>query len=197
MTRPTPQQQTRTALRFLVLASGLVVTGGGLAWLLLLVWPPAAPASTSDPVRLPVAFHFSTACLIGVSVALHAAWSAVRIERQLRLRRCLHLAAASAVLFIGVQSFGLTQFVASLPRDAYHSSTGAGTFVFVFALLHALHVGVATLCLAWVIVSAFANRYDHEYCWGVTFCTFFWHVLGLIWLGILATFAISTGSGAG
>jgi len=196
MTRPTPQQQTRITLRFVALASSLVLAGGVLAWLLLLVSPADARTVGTERIRLPVAFHFSTACLIGVSIALHAAWSSVRVERQLRFRHSLRMAAALAILFIGVQTFGLAQFVASLPRGPYYSSTGAESFVFVFAVLHALHVGVAALCLAWVIVSASANRYDHEYCWGVTICSFFWHVLGIVWLAILATFAISTSSAA-
>jgi heme/copper-type cytochrome/quinol oxidase subunit 3 len=196
MTRPTPQQHTRIVVRFLLLASGLVAAGGWLAWLLLLAWPATDAVESNDRVRLPAAFHFSTAILIVVSVALHNAWSAVRVERQPQFRRWLRIAATAAVLFIGVQSFGLAGFVAELPRDAYRSSTGSGIFVFVFAVLHALHAGVATLCLGWVLAAASANRYDHEYCWGVTFCTFFWHVLGGVWLCILATFAISVGTGS-
>ncbi|MBI5757203.1 MAG: cytochrome c oxidase subunit 3 [Planctomycetales bacterium] len=193
MTRPTPQMQTRIALRFLLLACGLIGAGGLLAWLLLCVWPPQRLPRDGKPVTFPIAFHFSTAWLIAVSVALHGAWTSVRIEKQPRFRRCLRLAIVFTTLFIGVQTFGLAQFVASLPRDSYHSSTGPGAFVFVFAVLHALHVGVASLFLAWVTVSAFADRYDHEYCWGVTFCAFFWHALGVVWLAILATFAITSG----
>jgi heme/copper-type cytochrome/quinol oxidase subunit 3 len=193
MTRPTPQMQTRIALRFLLLACGLIGAGGLLAWLLLCLWPPEQPSPGRESVAFPIAFHFSTGWLIAVSVALHGAWTSVRIEKQLRFRRCLRLAVVAAMLFIGVQTFGLAQFVASLPRNSYESSTGPGAFVFVFALLHALHVGVASLFLAWVTASAFADRYDHEYCWGVTFCAFFWHVLGVVWLAILATFAIASG----
>lgn len=194
MTRPTPQMQTRIALRFLLLACGLIGASGLLAWLLSCVWPSQPLALHGESVRFPIAFHFSTAWLIAVSVALHGAWSSVRIEKQLKFRRWLQLAVVAATLFIGVQTFGLANFVESLPRDSYHSSTGSGAFVFVFALLHALHVGVASLFLAWVTASAFADRYDHEYCWGVTFCAFFWHALGVVWLAILATFAIASGA---
>jgi cytochrome c oxidase subunit 3 len=193
MTRPTPQMQTRIALRFLLLAFALIGASVLLAWLLLRVWPPYQPTIDGESVTFPIAFHLSTAWLVAVSYALHGAWTSVRIEKQLQFRRWLQLAFVAATMFIGVQTFGLAQFVASLPRDSYQSSTGAGAFVFVFAVLHALHVGVASLFLAWVTASAFADRYDHEYCWGVTFCAFFWHVLGIVWLAILATFAIASG----
>lgn len=198
MTRPTPQLHTRIALRFLFLASGLIGAGGVLAWLLIEVCGLTTSAPPGAQVRLPAAFSISTGLLIAISVALHRAWTRVRIEKQRAFRRSLVVATASTSLFVGVQTFGLSVFVNSLgPPDPQNTSTNPEPFVFVFAVLHALHVGVASLCLAWVTVSAFANRYDHEYCWGVTFCAFFWHVLGVVWLAILATFAIATTSGAG
>jgi heme/copper-type cytochrome/quinol oxidase subunit 3 len=45
--------------------------------------------------------------------------------------------------------------------------------------------------LLWVTLSAFADRYDHEYCWGVSFAAWCWHVLGVVWLAILFVFAMA------
>jgi len=44
----------------------------------------------------------------------------------------------------------------------------------------------------YVTVQALADRYDHEYYWGVTLCAWFWHALGLVWCVILATMGIAT-----
>ena len=64
-------------------------------------------------------------------------------------------------------------------------------FVLMLAALHALHLSVALLFLAFVGTRAGADRYDHEYHWGVRFCAWFWHALGIAWLLILAIFAIA------
>ena len=50
---------------------------------------------------------------------------------------------------------------------------------------------VATLFLSLVAVRTFADRYDHEYYWGVSVVAWFWHALGIVWLAILAVFAIA------
>lgn len=76
-------------------------------------------------------------------------------------------------------------------RTDYDIATGANGFVLVFVTLHGLHFFVALLCLIFVMLQAYANRYDHEYHWGVTVCSAFWHLLGLAWFAILAVFAIT------
>ena len=67
---------------------------------------------------------------------------------------------------------------------------GAGPTVLMFAALHGLHFLVAVLCLVFVANRAFADRYDHEYYWGVALCGYFWHALGVAWLFVLVIFAI-------
>ena len=72
-----------------------------------------------------------------------------------------------------------------------NSQTGAHVFAFVFVALHAMHFVVALWFLTFVTLKARYERYDHEYYWGVTVCTWFWHALGLVWLAILAVFAVA------
>ena len=62
---------------------------------------------------------------------------------------------------------------------------------FAFALLHGVHFIVALLFVVFVFLRAFADRYDHEYSWGVTFCAWFWHALGIAWLAIMTAFLIA------
>ena len=76
------------------------------------------------------------------------------------------------------------------------AAMGAGAFIFVLAALHGLHFTVALLFLAFVTLRAFADRYDHEYYWGVMVCTFFWHGLAWVWLCILAVFACAALTGS-
>lgn len=147
----------------------------------------------SDHSIMPTAFWFSSAFLVAGSVTLSRAAWLVRVQQLDTFRRWLLIALTSGTLFVGIQSCGLwrlaqnqTQPGQSLPDSA---ETGANAFVMMVAGLHGIHFVIALLFVAWITVNAFANRYDHEYSGSVTFCAWFWHTLGIVWLAILMIFA--------
>jgi cytochrome c oxidase subunit 3 len=123
------------------------------------------------------------------SYALQRAVRSVRQERQQQFRNWLRAALVLGSLFIGVQSYGLWSIFPQ-NRDASDASLGATPFIIVLVALHGIHFLVAVLFVCFVAARAAAHRYDHEYYWGVLVCSWFWHVLGIIWLGILCVFAI-------
>jgi cytochrome c oxidase subunit 3 len=180
------QRQIDSARRFFFVALLVFITGGLLAALLIAV---ARPLHTAERVGFPKVFLVSTGMLFAGSISLQRALHFVRLERQGQFRTAMLCALVAGSLFVGVQSFGLWQMLqAPLGTEA---STGSGAFAFVLTVLHAMHLSVALLFLTYVTVRAFAGRYDHEYYWGVTCCVFFWHALLIIWLAILAVFAIA------
>ncbi len=146
------------------------------------------------PIRsvtsLPAAFQFGTIFLAAGSWFMHQAVENVKVERQQQFRFSLILALLSAVLFVGVQSYGLWAFVRGVPKSAWQQ-TDVNAFIFMFTALHAMHFLVAQAVLLWIAICAEADRYDHEYYWGVVFAAWCWHVLGIAWMVILAVFAIA------
>ncbi|HIK94366.1 MAG TPA: hypothetical protein EYG03_20680 [Planctomycetes bacterium] len=160
----------------------------GMAWALAAF--VGAPEQ-SERIRLPAAFQFGTLFLLIGSWFLHVSQGHVQNERQAEFRRSLLLALLCAVLFVGVQSFGLWAFMRST-TDYQNPQQNTHGFVFMFAALHAMHFLVAQSVLLWVTLSAFLDRYDHEYYWGVTFATWFWHALGIAWIAILCVFSIAS-----
>ena len=195
-TKPLQAPTSELLLRF-ILMSGvqlgicLSIFFGLKAWVGYL--PP------SDTLILPTAFQFGTALLLLGSWAMHQALHNIQLERQHEFRMCLSIAVISAVLFVGVQSHGLASFAHSIPRPVFQYGEqvmdgrfqGVHRFIMAFAALHAMHFIVAQSVLVWVTINGFANRYDHEYYWGVTFATWFWHVLGIVWIAILCVFSIA------
>lgn len=173
------------ALRFFGGCVFLLGIIGFCSSLLFWFFPPA------DQSRLVIPWIFlTTTFLLGsVSLFLHRAVQAVRRERQQDLRLNLCRALAAAVLFVGIQSHGLRCLVEY--QHPPQAQTSAETFVFVFAALHGLHVVVALLFLLFVTVRATQGRYDHEYYWGPFFTGWFWHVLGIVWLGILFVLSLA------
>lgn len=176
----------RAAALFFATMLGVVLTSALIAVLMF-----AVAGQPTGPGRLfPPAFAVSSGLLFAGSLALTRAVRCVRVERQRPFRRWLLTSLLLATLFMGIQTYGLACL---LPHDrtASAASTGVTAFVLALASLHGMHFIVATLFLAMVTVRAFAERYDHEYYWGVSACAWFWHALGLVWLAILAVFAIA------
>ncbi len=173
-------KQSRFVLRFFVVAVSLFSLTGGVACVLILLLGPTSVTAV---------FAVSTTLLITCSAALQNAQFQVKRERQQPFRRSLIVAMTAGTLFLAIQSLGLWSLLKV--QNPTEAQTGSQIFVLVFAVLHGLHLCVALMFLIYVSLKAFADRYDHEFYWGVTVCAFFWHLLGLVWLLILAVFGIS------
>ena len=146
-----------------------------------------APA---EKIRLPRAFVISTILLAVGSWYMERAHAFVKRERQPEFRRALLLSLAFASAFVAVQGYGLWAIDKGVQNPA-SSQLGVHGFVIMLTALHGMHFIVAQSILLWVTLSAFADRYDHEYFWGVTFAKWFWHALGIIWVGILFVFTMA------
>ena len=181
----TPRQGDFARWFFLI---SLVVFGVAAALAFLLI-EYGGTLKQSAAVLMPLPFWFSTVLLAIGSGFLQRSLGYVRIERQGPFRRCLLRALVAGTLFVGVQSYGL--WCLKENQVPARVMTGSNAFIFVFAFLHAMHFIVALLFLVFVTLQGLADRYDHEYYWGVTVCTCFWHLLVVVWVFILAVFVIS------
>jgi cytochrome c oxidase subunit 3 len=163
-----------------------LAVASGMSRILFLVIPSA---SIARGLVITPAFAVSTTMLFTGSWCLYLAIQSVRREHQQLFRRWLHFALAAGTVFVAVQSFALSRYILSQSSD--DAETGTAAFVAMFAGLHGLHFVVALLFLCFVTVQAMADRYDHEYYWGVTICAWFWHVLGIAWIAILFVMVIA------
>ncbi len=161
----------------------------------LLLYANYAISRQSDPqtaVQLPTSFLTSTLCLIVISVVLHLSTRTVRRSKRLSTAVLLLVAAILAVVFMLIQYRSMIDL---LSGPAMRGGTGKGVagMVVVLAFLHALHVAGGVISLGIVGVRAGLGRYDHERYWPVDFAAHYWHFLDLVWLCMLATFALTTG----
>ena len=177
---------SRLAIWFILVAAAVYSTAGLVAYGSIRLFP--APPAVKG-VLFPKAFWLTTLLLAFGSVCLARAVRCVRLERQKPFRQCLVAALAAGTLVVGLQTCGLRCLVRNqVPEEA---QTGANLFIVVIAALHAMHFSLALLFLVWVTLSALADRYDHEYSWGVVVCAWFWHALGIVWVLVLMVFAIA------
>jgi cytochrome c oxidase subunit III len=178
---------SRFVLRLFLLTAGLFAFASGLAFLLARIfWPPRA----NGAFIVPTAFGFSTLFLVLCSAALSRAHTFVQRERQRPFRRSLLWALAFGTLFVGVQVFGLWCIVHNLQpdRNAGEAELGPTALILGAAALHCLHVTIALMVLSYVTLQGLSDRYDHEYSFGVAACTWFWHILGILWMFILGAY---------
>lgn len=177
-------------LWFVLSAAGIYAVVGGAALILIRLLPGA---SSKGEAFFPPAFWVSTCLLIAVSVALHRGVYFVRLERQKNFRKSLLTGLACGAAFVAIQSYGLSCMIRHQAPDDVE--TGSNAFLTMLAALHAMHVTLALMLLIWVTLNAHFDRYDHEYYLGATFCAWFWHGLGIVWMMIMVVFLIATNFG--
>lgn len=178
-----PVGRTLLARRFLMIATAVVAGASAITWTLM----RGLGRETPGGFAFPPAFVVSTLLLFAGSIELHRALFAVRYERQPLFRRRLTRSLIAAMLFVGVQSYALWSIM-PLERSQESASIGVAPFAVMAAALHGLHFLVATFFVSYITAGAWSVRYDHEYHWGVTFCVWFWHALGAVWLAVLTVY---------
>ncbi len=176
-------------MRFIGLTVCVLGAAFTLAWALTLLLGRNTQASAWTMVFHP-AFAVSSAMLVAGSYSLSQSLASVRQERQEEFRLWLKRGLWAGGLFTAVQTYALWA-ISPFERGAEAASRGVRPFIILLCTLHALHFLMAVMSLAYVTVRAYADKYDHEYHWGVTVCNFFWHFLGVVWVGVLAVIAIA------
>lgn len=179
------QRPSNLALVFFGLSCALLGVSFAAAWGMIesFSFRPA-----ENRILFPVAFVMSTLLLAGGSFLLHRASRLVRFEKQPEFRRSLAWSLVLGTGFVAAQTYGLWCLIA---QHESAKSVGLKDGAFAFVLLHGVHFVVALLFVAFVFLRALADKYDHEYSWGVTFCAWFWHALGIAWLAIMVAFLIA------
>lgn len=182
---------SQLAVRFFAVAAVALSSAGGITTLLIRLGRATPPAAH---VRIPGAFWVSTLLLAGGSLSLHWAVKFVRREKQRQFRLCLWAGVLCGTLFVGVQGYGLWVLTRAFREGMAAGSDEliTGEFGVVFAGLHAVHFIVALLFVIYTTVHALSYRYDHEYYFGIQFCAWFWHALGIVWGAILMILLLMT-----
>ena len=179
------QRRSNLALCFFLVSTTTLSVSMGGAWLMIRASSFASPQSQ---FMFPPAFAVSTVLLVLGSALLQTASYHVRCERQRLFRRRMLQSLGVGIAFVIFQTQGLACL---LSQKKAAQETGLGDGAFAFALMHGVHFIVALFFVVFVFLQGLAGRYDHEYSRGVTFCAWFWHALGIVWLAIVAGFVIA------
>lgn len=179
---------TRRTLQQAELGLNLAMVSLGVFFASMMVAVLLVSRRLPESIPLPMTLWSATVVLVVSSVALHRAGRAIRRERQKSFRANLLTAWVLGLVFFVLQGVGLYRLYV-LHVEQTKDDSQAGILLALLVGLHAVHVTVGLGILAVICRVSFRGRYDHEYDLGFRLSTRYWHFLGLVWAGILATSA--------
>jgi cytochrome c oxidase subunit 3 len=115
---------------------------------------------------------------------------AARRQRLDDLARYLVLAFILAIAFFAIQGSALTWMVSELLKPAASIRNLYG-LTFFLVIVHALHVVGGVAGLTFLLFGLSRGKYDHERNFPIRFCALYWHFLDIVWILMLASFALA------
>lgn len=130
-------------------------------------------------VDFPSLFNVTSVVIVMSSITMQLSYFFARRNNLLGIRLNLVLTGILAVAFVIGQYMSWNQLVA---QDVYFVGNPAGSFIYIFTGLHALHLIGGVIFLAIVLVNAFRYRVHSKSMVQIEMCTTYWHFLGGLWL---------------
>ena len=132
--------------------------------------------------QLPIAFYYSTAAIIGCSVAFHLAKKAIQKNNQSKTTIFLLTTLVLGILFVILQFVGFGQIV-----DNGYYFTGSGssittTFLYVVTVVHLIHLAGGVISLLIIIYNHFKQKYNSSQTLGIELGAMYWHFLDILWV---------------
>lgn len=129
--------------------------------------------------ELPDIFWYTSILIILSSVSLHWAYISAKRDSLDQLRVALLVTAILGFSFLVGQWYS---WVALVDRDVYFVGNPAGSFLYVFTGLHAIHLISGVIFLIIVLISSLRFKIHSQNMAQMEMCTTYWHFLGGLWL---------------
>ena len=179
----TEEQKSRTARSYkLILLFAMVSMTMMFAGLTSAFVVSKSRADWLKDFQLPIAFYYSTAAIIGCSVAFHLAKKAIQKNNQSKTTIFLLTTLVLGILFVILQFVGFGQIV-----DNGYYFTGSGssittTFLYVVTVVHLIHLAGGVISLLIIIYNHFKQKYNSSQTLGIELGAMYWHFLDLLWV---------------
>ena len=129
--------------------------------------------------ELPDIFWYTSILIILSSVSLHWAYISAKRDSLDQLRVAILVTAILGFSFLVGQWYS---WVALVDRDVYFVGNPAGSFLYVFTGLHAIHLISGVIFLIIVLISSLRFKIHSQNMAQMEMCTTYWHFLGGLWL---------------
>ena len=129
--------------------------------------------------ELPEIFWITSGIVLLGSVSVQAAYFAAKKDNFLALRIWMALTVLLGIAFLVGQWYS---WVALVDREVFFVGNPAGSFLYVFTGLHAVHLISGVIFLIIVLISTFRYKVHSQALNTLEMATTYWHFLGGLWL---------------
>lgn len=127
----------------------------------------------------PSLFNVTSVLIVLSSISMHFAYLSAKRNSLVSIRVGLVITALLAIGFVVGQYMSWTQLV---NQDVFFVGNAAGSFIYIFTGLHALHLIGGVVFLAIVLFNAFNYKVHSKSMAQIEMCATYWHFLGGLWL---------------
>jgi cytochrome c oxidase subunit III len=128
---------------------------------------------------LPNMLFYSSVIIAISSGTMHWAYLSAKKDDLNTLRLAMGITTLLGIAFLTVQWYS---WVALVDRDVYFVGNPAGSFLYVFTGLHALHLISGVIFLIIVLISSFKYKIHSQKMTRLEMCSTYWHFLGGLWI---------------
>ncbi|GHB38119.1 cytochrome c oxidase subunit 3 [Mongoliitalea lutea] len=128
---------------------------------------------------LPQIFWYSSGIIILSSLTLHWSYLSAKKDELNAVKTGMIITTILGVAFLVSQWYS---WVALVDRDVYFVGNPAGSFLYVFTGLHAIHLISGVIFLIIVLISSFNYKVHSKNIVSLEMCMNYWHFLGGLWL---------------
>jgi cytochrome c oxidase subunit III len=128
---------------------------------------------------LPEIFWYNSAIILLSSITLHWAYMSAKKDDLAKVRSGMILTSILGAIFLIGQWYS---WGALVDRDVFFVGNPAGSFLYVFTGLHALHLISGVIFLIIVLISSFRYQVHSKNMDTMEMCVTYWHFLGGLWL---------------
>ncbi|WP_297335437.1 cytochrome c oxidase subunit 3 [Algoriphagus sp.] len=129
--------------------------------------------------ELPSVFWITSGIVLLSSVFLHWAYRSAKRDELIQLRIGMIGAVGLGIAFLVGQWYS---WVALVDREVFFVGNPAGSFLYVFTGLHALHLISGVIFLIIVLISTFRYKVHSQALTTMEMATTYWHFLGGLWI---------------
>lgn len=129
--------------------------------------------------ELPEIFWYTSGIVILSSIALQVAYYSAKKDNFIGLRLGMVLTVLLGIGFLVGQWYS---WVALVDREVFFVGNPAGSFLYVFTGLHAVHLISGVIFLIIVLISTFRYKVHSQALNTLDMAATYWHFLGGLWL---------------
>ncbi|TAF66461.1 MAG: cytochrome oxidase subunit III [Cytophagales bacterium] len=132
--------------------------------------------------ELPMSFWVTTLIIVISSATMQWAYISAKKDNLLNLKISISLTSLLGFLFLVGQWAAWSELVSSQVYFAGNFSNPAGSFLYVFTGLHAMHLIGGIVFLSIMLFFALKEQIHSQNLVKMEMCTTYWHFLGGLWL---------------